>query len=79
MFNSELRPRRYEQNNTSKTTVQDAPKHQAKHTPNMKATQYYDSTCKITQVSYKEHSKRSNGLKDTPETRYNNKLKLTAT
>ena len=28
MFNSELRSRRYEQNKTSKATVQDAPKHQ---------------------------------------------------
>ena len=30
MFNSELWPRRYEQNKTSMATVQDAPKHQAK-------------------------------------------------
>ena len=29
LFNSELRPRRYEQNKTSMATVQDAPKHQA--------------------------------------------------
>ena len=46
---------------------------------NMITIGYYESTCKITQVSYRTYSKRSNGLKDTPETRNIVKLKITAT
>ena len=46
---------------------------------NMITIGYYESTCKNTQVSYRTCSKRSNGLKVTPETINMHKLKITAT
>ena len=46
---------------------------------NMITIGYYESTCKNTQVTYRTCSKRSNGLKVTPETINMHKLKITAT
>ena len=51
----------------------------SKKLQNMLTRGYYESTCKNTQVTYRTCSKRSNGLKVTPETINMHKLKLTAT